>query len=110
MKWTALILMIVVSGLVIQTAQAHVSFWSAGCDTHSCCSSSDNQAEDSLPLSDSEENSICHPFDACQSCLHITPNVFVLYSLKVYSLFPSPVWATTVPDRDIFPYEGPPPK
>ena len=112
MKWTAFLFFMLVTSLVIQTAEAHVDFWSSEeCVGHVCCSDSDKDAD--LPLSSSEsgdENSLCHPFDACHSCLHITPDIFVLYSLKVYSLFPSPVWSTSIPDRDLFPYEGPPPK
>lgn len=110
MRWTASILMMVVFGLVLQTAQAHVTFWSADCEGHVCCSSPENEEEESLPFSDSDDNELCHPFDSCHSCLHILPDLYTLSKFKIEILFPSPVWSVLIPNRDVFPYEGPPPK
>ncbi|SRR6056297_1214925 len=111
MKWTAFIFIMLVSGLVIQTAEAHVDFWTSDCIGHVCCSGEEDKSNSPLSSSESEDdNTLCHPFDACHSCLHITPNIFVFYNIKIQSIFPSPIWSTIAPERDVFPYKGPPPK
>lgn len=111
MRIAAIFFLLIVSGLVLQTAEAHADFWSADCISHVCCSDGDPSSPDKPFSSDTDdENMLCHPFDACHSCLHIAPEVMVMNSFKICNLFSSPIWQIIAPDRDMFPYEGPPPK